>query len=119
MDRVATFQTSSRSAASELAVGWMRRVMATGEPFIVHGVQLFPAVSEGQQRVYDISITAMSRGVTFTWRDVTDTVTAANALADSAGNSPLTMQNSPVALCLIAPHGSFLEVNRSLCECRP
>ena len=71
------------SAASELAVGWMRRVMATGEPFIVHGVQLFPAVSEGQQRVYDISITAMSRGVTFTWRDVTDTVTAANALADS------------------------------------
>lgn len=26
------------------------------------------------------------------------------------------MQNSPVALCLIAPDGSFLEVNRSLCE---
>lgn len=104
------------SAASELTAGWMRRVMATGEPFTAQAVQLFPSIADGQERHFDICITGMSQGVTFTWRDVTKYVTATTALAESEELFRLTMQNSPVALCLIAPDGSFVEVNRSLCE---
>ncbi len=103
-------------AASLQSLSWMRSVIATGDPFVAHGISLFPSVAGGDERWYDISITALPGGVTFTWRDVTSTYRDARALADSEDLFRRTMENSPVALCLIAPDGSFMAVNRALCE---
>ncbi len=100
----------------ELTSAWMRQVVATGKPFVTHHVELFPSLAGGEQRWFDISITRLASGVSFTWRDVTAAVMGSKALARSEELFRLTAENSPVALCLIAPDGGFITVNRALCE---
>lgn len=104
------------SAAQDLTSSWMREVATSGRPFVGHQIELFPALTGGERRWFDISITRLVQGVTFTWRDVTDVVVGSKTLAESEEIFRLTAENSPVALCLIAPDGGFMTVNRALCE---
>jgi diguanylate cyclase (GGDEF)-like protein/PAS domain S-box-containing protein len=102
--------------AQDLTSSWMRQVATSGRPFFGDQIELFPTLTGGEQRWFDISITQLVQGVTFTWRDVTDAVVGSKALADSEELFRLTAEHSPVALCLIAPNGGFITVNRALCE---
>lgn len=102
--------------ALDLTSSWMREVVATGRPFVTHEVELFPALHRGEARWFDISVTPLANGVIFIWRDVTSSVLSSKALSESEELFRLTAEHSPVAMCLIAPDGGFITVNRALCD---
>lgn len=108
--------TGFPGAASQRMGTWMRNVLETGQPIVRQTVELFPRIADGQRRYYDISITAMKAAVTFTWRDVTETVEQSAALARSEELFRLTAKNSPIALCLIDAAGAFMGVNHAMCD---
>jgi hypothetical protein len=51
------------------AVGWARRVLATGTPLILRDRQLYSEIAQCLRRV-DVSMVRLDDGVSFTWRDL-------------------------------------------------
>jgi PAS domain-containing protein len=90
-------------------------VIETGEPLLLSNHAMVSAIT-GDLRHFDISMVKTGDGVSFTWRDVTESLRAARLLRDSEETLRLAMLHSPVAFCLVSPTGEFLHVNPAMCQ---
>ncbi|WP_407342802.1 diguanylate cyclase domain-containing protein [Pengzhenrongella phosphoraccumulans] len=70
-----------------------RTVVETGEPMRVDGVEYENEFMRGEVRHYDIQAEKLDDGLSYTWRDVTDRIATAQALARSEEIHRLLTQN--------------------------
>ena len=101
--------------AADRAFGWAQQVIASGQPLALKAEPLTTAITQ-DVRQFDVSIVRVGDGVSFAWRDVTKEYRSARALHDSEESLRVAMKIAPVAMNLVAPDGSFIQVNPAMCE---
>lgn len=89
--------------------------MRSGRPVVLDDEPYWPEGSAGELR-FDVRMVRFGADrMSVTWRDVTDRHQKAAALAAAEARFRTAMDSAAIGMCLVAPDGTFLQVNRPIC----